>query len=468
MNKIIFRLILSVAIPCVLLTAGYFAFRQYYKIYIPYGTWINGIYCTGMTCEEVEEQLLLQDAPVVEINVTDIQGTVHHLTLDAEVYRVSYAEGLSQKISSLKTDRLFSEKYITHPASVQIIPEAWESYLGTLKLFQTEKEEPVSRMNIVETEEGYVLQDAFKNILDKKKASVVILQAIEAGEPEVSLVDTGCYYTPSYSADDKEIIAEYEALQSFCKRMRMELTIQGEVAYTVDASVLKDWMLLDHQGEYVYDKGIEITLDMSKVKDYAESIAEEATTYWGRPWQFVNHNGETIEVEAGNFGRVLKTYALVEALIKAFNERTWGSYELEFAFYPKSAEKVDYGAGVGTSYVEVDMEEQHVYLYIDGECVLDSPCVTGNVSWNMETPKGVFYIEYKQRNRTLRGPDYATPVSYWMHFYNHCGFHDAGWRKSFGEDIYLKDGSHGCVNMPPDKAKELYAQVYAGMPVIVY
>jgi lipoprotein-anchoring transpeptidase ErfK/SrfK len=55
-----------------------------------------------------------------------------------------------------------------------------------------------------------------------------------------------------------------------------------------------------------------------------------------------------------------------------------------------------------------------------------------------------------------------------MHFYNHCGFHDAYWRSKFGGEIYLKDGSHGCVNMPPAKAKELYELAYAGMPVVVY
>ena len=141
---------------------------------------------------------------------------------------------------------------------------------------------------------------------------------------------------------------------------------------------------------------------------------------------------------------------------------------MEFTFYPEGAKEVEYGAGYGDSYVEVDIKGQHVYVYIDGELVLDSPCVSGDVLKNRLTPTGVFYIEYKQRNRTLRGEDYATPVSYWMHFYNHCGFHDANWRRKFGEDIYINDGSHGCVNMPPAKAKEMYGIVYSGMPVIVY
>ena len=490
MNKAIKKLFIIVAIPCVLLAAGYFALIQYYQENIPYGTWVNDIYCTGLTYEEAAERLAEQHDSTLSIAVVDIEEKVHHVTLPEDVYTLSFREGLAQSVISYGAAGLFTEKYITQQAQIHINQEKWDDYVETLDFMQvknttalqTEQDlapseqlnvqkgqaETFSRMTILKGEKGYELLDAYENLLDKQKASQVLLEAIESGKTRVSMAEAECYYTPDFEAADKKIIAEYEALVSFCNRMRLELTIQGEVVYTVDASVLKDWILLDDHGEYAYDKGVELMLDESKVQEYAENIAAEVTTYWGNPWQFTNHNGEIVEVKAGNFGRALKTYALTNALIKAFDERTCGSYELEFTFYPKSAADVDYGAGVGDSYVEVDVEEQHVYLYIDGECVLDSPCVTGNVSWDMETPKGVFYIEYKQRNRTLRGPGYATPVSYWMHFYNHCGFHDAGWRKKFGEDIYLKDGSHGCVNMSPEKAKELYALVYAGMPVVVY
>lgn len=468
MNKIIQKCVLFLAIPCVLLAAGYCALMYYYKINIPYGTWVNGIYCTGMSYEEVAAKLLEQDESTVEIDVIDCNGDVHHLTPNPEVYTVSYEEGLEKTIASYGAVGLFKEKYINQPAKVQIEREGWKEYTNTLELFQADKEPPKSRLNIVEGEEGFELIDAFENVLDQEKASEVIAAAVEAGEKQVSLVEAGCYYKPEYSAADREKIAEFKALENFCRKMKLDLTIQGETVYTVDWAVLKDWILLDEDGDCVYSKGIDLMLDESRVKEYTADLEKKLTTYWGEPWEFVNHNGETIEVEAGNFGRVLKTYALTEAILKAFNEGTYGAYELEFIFYPSSAQEVDYGAGVGSSYVEVDTKEQHVYLYIDGECVLDSPCVTGNVSWDMETPKGVFYIEYKQRNRTLRGPGYATPVSYWMHFYNHCGFHDASWRKNFGGEIYLKDGSHGCVNMPPEMARELYEQVYAGMPVVIY
>lgn len=55
-----------------------------------------------------------------------------------------------------------------------------------------------------------------------------------------------------------------------------------------------------------------------------------------------------------------------------------------------------------------------------------------------------------------------------MPFNGGIGLHDANWRGSFGGTIYQTSGSHGCVNLPPDRAKILYGLVEKGMPVICY
>ena len=48
------------------------------------------------------------------------------------------------------------------------------------------------------------------------------------------------------------------------------------------------------------------------------------------------------------------------------------------------------------------------------------------------------------------------------------GMHDATWRSAFGGDIYRTNGSHGCINLPFEKAKIIYDYVYTGFPVICY
>ena len=64
--------------------------------------------------------------------------------------------------------------------------------------------------------------------------------------------------------------------------------------------------------------------------------------------------------------------------------------------------------------------------------------------------------------------EYESHVDYWMPFNGGIGFHDASWRSKFGGTIYQYSGSHGCINLPVDKAKLLYEKVYKGMPVLCH
>ena len=126
--------------------------------------------------------------------------------------------------------------------------------------------------------------------------------------------------------------------------------------------------------------------------------------------------------------------------------------------------------GYGFNYVEVDIGNQHVTLYENCRKVMESSCVTGIPNKARATHPGVFKIDYKQRNRILRGSrnEYASFVNYWMPFDGGIGLHDATWRGSFGGEIYKYSGSHGCVNLPLSFAKNHYAHVYPGETVYVH
>ena len=64
---------------------------------------------------------------------------------------------------------------------------------------------------------------------------------------------------------------------------------------------------------------------------------------------------------------------------------------------------------------------------------------------------------------------YSSPVKYWMPFTGNVGMHDAdGWRSNYGGEIYKTNGSHGCVNMPLSKVREVYGIVEIGTAVVVY
>ena len=125
---------------------------------------------------------------------------------------------------------------------------------------------------------------------------------------------------------------------------------------------------------------------------------------------------------------------------------------------------------VGDTYIEIDCSQQHLYMYDKGELICETPVVTGNMSWGAGTPEGRWYIINRARNATLIGADYVTKVNYWMAFtYNGHGIHDSTWRTSgYGGDIYLYDGSHGCVNTPIDKVAFIFEHVIVGEPVLVF
>jgi len=125
----------------------------------------------------------------------------------------------------------------------------------------------------------------------------------------------------------------------------------------------------------------------------------------------------------------------------------------------------------GHTCVEVDITNQMVYLYEGENLILQTPCVTGFKDRH-NTTAGDFRIRYKELDTYLDGPTWHSHVDYWMPFNGGMGLHDATWRgygpENFGGQVYVTDGSHGCVNLPHAAAATIYEHAYAGMPVHVH
>lgn len=118
--------------------------------------------------------------------------------------------------------------------------------------------------------------------------------------------------------------------------------------------------------------------------------------------------------------------------------------------------------------VVVDISDQHLKFYKRNAVALESDVVTGKPGH--ETNMGYQQVKATYENAELIGPTWDVKVSVYAPFNNDGeGFHDAWWRPDtdFGGDTYMTNGSHGCVNMPLDKAKELVRQLLPGDEVIV-
>lgn len=328
----------------------------------------------------------------------------------------------------------------------------------------------ISGSSIVTTEDAHVsgyeegkpftiVPEVRGNNVDPEKVAQTVRDAVAAGDREVDLEAAGCYVPVKVTAGD-------ESLKNLCDTMNrcreMEITYTfGEESEVVDAPTICSWLTGTANGE--------IQLDTEKVAAYVAELAGRRDTA-GTARSFRAADGRETTV-SGAYGWKIDQAAEQEALILAVRAGESQSREPLYA----SAAALHGESEWGQTYVEVDLTNQHVYMKKDGAIVWDAPCVTGNESRGHDTPAGIYTLAYKQRDRVLRGArradgsyEYESPVSYWMPFNGGIGLHDANWRGSFGGTIYKTNGSHGCVNLPPQKTAALYELVYQGIPVICY
>lgn len=117
------------------------------------------------------------------------------------------------------------------------------------------------------------------------------------------------------------------------------------------------------------------------------------------------------------------------------------------------------------TYILVVKSEQMLYYYEKGVLVFSSPVVTGN---DYDTPLGDFAINNKMPRARLVGPnnEWDCYVNWWMPFISSShGFHDSSWRTEFGGNVWTYNPTHGCINLPADKAYEMYQIIEIGTPV---
>lgn len=120
-------------------------------------------------------------------------------------------------------------------------------------------------------------------------------------------------------------------------------------------------------------------------------------------------------------------------------------------------------------YIVVDLSDQKLYAYEGDELFMAESVSTGLDG--LPTPLGAYNIFRKMPSRYMQGPipgqtndEYDLPGVPWTMYFTHDGaaIHGAYWHNDFG-----LQHSHGCVNLPPDKARVLYNWTPLGTVVIV-
>lgn len=117
----------------------------------------------------------------------------------------------------------------------------------------------------------------------------------------------------------------------------------------------------------------------------------------------------------------------------------------------------------------IDRSDQTLYAY-DGDTLFMQEKISTGLDLT-PTPRGYFKIFRKTPSRYMQGPVpdisddfYDLPGVPWDLYFTEQGgaIHGAYWHDRFGEQW-----SHGCVNLPPKKAQELYQWAELGTEVVV-
>ena len=451
-------------IATVSLMATYVGLAVYYHNAFIYGTWINGIYCTGRSIQEVNDELV-KDFTYDGVTVEDKDGGRYVISAEEISYQFDFKKAL--EIYQKRQNPWMWIDSLSGGHRVELIPvvsydqKAFESCFANLPFCQNERTEKERRVAICRTPQGYELVNERTDVLFTEKARAVVLAAIESSESEVSLVEEGCYHDLELTAQMRETLEIWNKLERFqdCGIVyRM-----GEEEIPVDASVVCDWIALDNNGCFLFDESGGFQLKEDAIEDFVKALAAKYDTV-GASRQFLSTRGDVVTVEGGLYGNKIDQEAEKAYLTQAFYA---GKREVHEPVYTQEAWKKG-SEDIGSTYIEIDMGEQKMYYYVDGVLTIDTPIVTGNTSRRMGTPSGVNFVYAKQENRILRGANYASHVDFWMPVKGNIGIHDAAWRGKFGGTIYQTNGSHGCINTPRAAMEQLFDMAEVGTPVVMF
>ena len=298
---------------------------------------------------------------------------------------------------------------------------------------------------------GYVIEKEYDGTrIDIDKAKSKIKSSLTQLGLTEDLDADGLYGFAKIKEDDAKLLSAQDVLN---KHAATVISYAGGAV--LNGERISQWLGVDEEGNLILDEG--------GIRVFVDELAERYDTL-GKPRIFKTTDSREVEIPAKKYGWQVDKEGEFQAIRASILAGEQVEREPLFSSRAVSLEGNDFG----NTYVEIDLGNQKLYYYVDGQLTLTSDIVSGALWGGRRTPPGLYKVNYKAKNVVLRGPDYAAPVRYWMPFNGGIGMHDANWRSSFGGGIYKSGGSHGCINMPSSSAKALYDIINKDCPVICY
>ena len=453
------RLIIGVIIGYfIIMLMGYLGISFYYSSHFIEGSKINGIDCSNKTADEVKE-MVSDSVNEYTLKVEERDGSSE--TIMAPQIKLVYVDD-SAVDDLLKKQKNFSwptsfakKKSYEMTASISFDDDALESVMDNMSCFQEENIEAAKDAYIAKTDSGFEIEsEVMGTTLDRDKVKTTITEAINAGKTSVNLEDEGCYEDPEVLSTSQSLT---NTLDSLNKMTETQITYTfGSRSELLDGSTIINWIMEDSDGNY--------SLDTDQVSQYVAQLSQTYDTF-GMEHEFTTTGGETITLSAGgDYGWCINKTATTDALVEAIKQGTVESREPVYTYTAMDREEND----IGSTYVEISLEQQKLWLYVDGELTVETDIVSGGSGH--ETPSGcVWSINAKREDAVVSSEDYSSPVKYWIPFNGDVGLHDADtWRSNYGGTEYETNGTNGSIDVPDSYMEQIYNAVEVGTPVIVY
>ncbi len=471
MKKVIKVLIGTVFLVCILSGLAYLGLALYYKNGFSFMTYINGVYCTGKTVETVNTEL----NDIFEYKGLTVNSKAGSFYIPAEdiAYTYDYREPLEHYLS-VQNPYLWVENLTESKKEYTLLPAVCydNALLNEVMESELNKQIPKEKIEVsLElTQDGFIIKDNKKGLLDISKAKDAIILALMEGDESIDLSSVGCYYDEPYTDNELELLSLFKLIDAFQNRkVSYVFDNESEELTSLDLAKTLSFYTVYPSGtesdkfdlvtEYIDEEG-NLLIDEESVSALIDEKLAPYNTYQNHT--FTTHDGREMQISGGTYGNKIAMKTEKKELL-AFLQ----SEDTEYIRTPEYTKEAPIKGknDIGDTYVEVDIGQQKMFYYRDGELFIETDVVTGK---NNATREEVCYVYSKQKNRILRGPGYESFVYYWMPVSGGIGIHDATWRSKFGGEIYIRDGSHGCINTPLEIVEQMYDVMEVGTPCILY
>ncbi|MGX7099046.1 L,D-transpeptidase family protein [Globicatella sanguinis] len=459
MKKLLFT---SIALV-LLLGIGYGAGIGYYAEKFQANTTFGSVDISNLTLEEAKQKIS-DDLSQKEITLTENGQELGKFTLAQlngqinadEVLTAAYqaqdpSQWLAGYFSSVEYDNLLMN-------NVKIDDTALTEALATIGLNNSERTASTDAYIEYTDARGYYVEpETVGNQLDLDLVKQMVVEGLQSGQTTVEL--NTAYLQPEITSESEKITTYMDQINSYIET-KINLEIAGDTVTIPKEEIIK-WIY--------FDQGNQIVVDQALVQEYVSTLNDKYATF-NKPREFASTLSGTVTVQPGTLGWSIDSESEAAQIAADLAE---GQEVTRTPAIVGSGYSTDGTNDIGSTYVEVDIANQMMFVYVDGTQVISTPVVTGRTG--TDTVPGAYAVWNKEKDTELKGynvrtqRDYVQPVSYWMPFDDTGqGIHDANWQASFGGDAYLTAGSLGCINTPPDVMAQVFNTVEVGTPVIVF